>query len=42
VVLFALSAMVTRLLLPSDLQLVIEIARSRLFPRQTIESALDR
>jgi O-antigen/teichoic acid export membrane protein len=40
--LFAVTAMVTRLVLPSDLRLAMEIARGRVFAPQTMKSAPDR
>jgi O-antigen/teichoic acid export membrane protein len=39
VLLFAVTAMVTRLVLPSDLRLAMEIARSRVLARQATKSA---
>jgi O-antigen/teichoic acid export membrane protein len=39
--LFAVSAMVTRLVLPSDLRLAMEVARSRVFAFQATKSATD-
>jgi O-antigen/teichoic acid export membrane protein len=38
---FAVMAMVTRLILPSDLRLVLEVARSRVFAPQATKSAPD-
>jgi O-antigen/teichoic acid export membrane protein len=39
--LFAVTAMVTRLILPSDLRLAMEVARSRMFPPQATKTASD-
>ena len=39
--LFAAAAMVTRLVLPRDLRLAMEVARSRVFVPQTTKSAQD-
>jgi hypothetical protein len=38
---FAVIAMVTRLILPSDLRLAMEVARSRVFAPQATKSAPD-
>jgi O-antigen/teichoic acid export membrane protein len=39
--LFAVTAMVTRLILPSDLRLAMEVVRSRMFAPQAVKSAPD-